>query len=372
MSLQIFQQKLIGTTQQLVADNLNILNQQSRGAIVMGNAQTIKDFVETMTIGLIDGLATDRNVYAPVGTPAVAKVITRLLINKINVPGKIGPVAITTGMMDRINAAVDSVAGEVAASATEALATRAIQLGVGAAGAAISTNSAAIYTQPAYTAPVAGEKYPQLSDFPLAAATFGDQADLIAAWFMSGVQWARFIARQAVPSAQQVFALGNIRVMQDGLGRAFVVSDAAASALANVNTSTTSTAKKIGQDGAVIGLVTGGVQIEYTGLRMAADQKVGGENIEMWWQGEFEHGVALKGYSFKTENFPNVGTTQSFALADLLEAKNWKKPVGFTDNAPLKADGTPMPATKTPEVNVKETAGVLMMLTNTAANAPAA
>ncbi|AHG23462.1 structural protein [Edwardsiella phage eiAU-183] len=364
MSLPVFQEKLIGTTIQLVADNLNVWNASSGGAIVMGSGTVLKDVIEKVTVGIIDGLVSDRNAYAPVGTAADAKVLARMLTNSINLSAKVGPVAITSGMMAKIQTDVNQTAGEVSALATEAIIQHYIKGAVGAVGGALCSNAASQYTQPARVNVTAtGMKFPTLADFPLAASLFGDAAGNIKTWAMSGTQWAQFIAYQAVPSAEKVFAIGNIEVLQDGLGRRFLISDAVGTALADVIASSTST--KLGPD-AIIGLVPGAVAITTTGLDMLAEQKGGNENIERWWQGEFDFNVAVKGYRIKSSLRTEIEGLRSAKLADVSSYKNWELDQGAVDNAPVKNTGG---SQKVPVKNLKETAGVLMKLTATTAGA---
>lgn len=366
MSLTVFQKKLVTAVTQMIPDNLNVYNAASNGALVLGTGEVLKDIVEKMSVGLIANLVTDRNAYAPVGTPATAKVLARMLTNSINSSAKVGPVAITQAMMAKIEANVGSVASEVAAQATQAILLHYLKAGIGAGSTAIGTNAAAVYTQPARVDGVGGREFPTLADFPLAASKFGDQAGLIKTWFMDGVTWANFIAYQAIPSAEQVFAIGDLQVIGDGLGRRFVISDAAGEAIGS---------------GKLLGLVPGAVAVTTNGLDMLADQRGGGENIERWWQGEFDFNVAVKGYRAKAAFRAEVEGIRSVTLADLTTADNWELDQGQVDNEPATvqdvgaADGTGtngrrkrQAAQTAPTRHIKETAGVLVNLTATTAS----
>ena len=359
MSLTVFQTKLVRAVPQLVQDNINVFNQAANGTIVLGNGDILKDTVETMTLGIIDGLVTDRNAYAPVGTPADARVIARMLTNRIGTSAKVGPVAITNSIMKKIETDVNAVAGEIAAQATEAVIQHYIKAAVGAGTAAISTSDGigtgankkpmAIYTQAARKDGVGGRKFPTLADFPLAGALFGDQASRIVSWFMDGVQWANFIAHQAIPSAEQVFAIGNLNVMQDGLGRRVIVSDAVG-ASAGADT--------------ILGLVPGAIAVETNGVSMAADQVVNGENLERWWRGDFDFNIAVKGYRVTSAFRSTIEGTVSPTLAQLRDKTNWELDKGQVDQKPVNNKGDDQ---KAPTRGIKETAGVLLKLTATTA-----
>lgn len=366
MSLSVFQKKLVTAVSQMIPQNLNVFNAASNGALVVGTGAVLKDVIEQMSVGLIANLVTDRNAYAPVGTPADAKVLARMLTNSVNLSAKVGPVAITKAMMDKIETNVNGVAAEIAAQATQAILLHYLKAGVGAGTAAITANAAANYTQPARVDGVGGRSFPTLADFPLAASKFGDQAGLIKSWFMNGVTWANFIAYQAIPSAEQVFAIGDLQVMGDGLGRRFIISDAAGDAMG---------ANKM------LGLVPGAVAVTTNGLDMLAQEKGGNENIERWWQGEFDFNVAVKGYRMKPSFTAPIAGVRSFTMADIIASANWELDQGQVDNAPATVqdvgaqDGTGSLGRRkrqadqaVPTRNVKETAGVLLTLTPTTAS----
>ena len=189
---------------------------------------------------------------------------------------------------------------------------------------------------------------------------------MIKSWFMDGVTWANFIAYQALPSAEQVFAIGDLQVMGDGLGRRFIISDAAADAMGAGN---------------MLGLVPGAVAVTTNGLDMLAQEKGGNENIERWWQGEFDFNVAVKGYRLKASARTPIEGVRSFKLSDITTSDNWELDQGQVDNAPATVqdvgavgDGDTKGRRKTqaaqavPTRHIKETAGVLVTLTATTAS----
>lgn len=360
MSFTIFQRKLIGTTVQLLTENLQAFNAASQNTLLLGTGEIVKETLETMTIGWIDGLIHDRNEHAPIGTKVEASVLTRILGGSINSAGRVGPVAITSGTMRLIETNVNQAVGQVATIAAEAMLKRWITIAMGAGVAALSNRAEAIYTQDAATTNKAGELYPTVEDFPLAASLFGDQASLIKVWFMSGTQWAKFSAREAVKSAKLVFELGNMKIFTDGFGRAFLVSDAASYGIS----AATKGGKQIyAPDTAIVGLVQNAVQLTHNELKMAASAPVlGGENIEHWWQGEFNYSLAMKGVRPTTAFRESVEGKKTATMADLVEANNWQAEVGETDRAPVGQDQA---GQKAPTRNVREGMGVIMKLTPT-------
>ncbi|BEH84561.1 hypothetical protein [Klebsiella phage phiKp_7-1] len=254
---------------------------------------------------------------------------------------------------------MNRAAAEIATLASEAMLKRYVTVAMGAGVAAIEAFGQGIYTQDAHVTSKAGELYPTVEDFPLAASIFGDQADLIRTWFMSGTQWAKFSAREAVKSAKLVFELGNMKIFTDGFGRSFVVSDAAS---AGISAATSGGSAIYAPDHAIVGLAANAIQVTTTGLKMAADPaKLGGENIESWWQGEFNYSIALKGMrptmAFRTATEGKKTPT----MADLVKKENWEAEKGETDRKPVGNDADPVVPTR----NVRETLGIIMKLTPT-------
>lgn len=375
MSLSVFNQKVVSTTTALVQEQINVFNAASNGALVLGSGQVIADFVEQISLGLIANLVTERNPYAPAGTDALLKVLAEQLTNNVNLYGKVGPFVITTGIMEKINRDAATISATIAAQAAQGVIQQYLKSAVGALAAAIGSNSKAVHTQPARVNPNAGgANVLMLMDFPLAAGKFGDAAGMINTWVMDGATWANFTAYQVIPNVEQLFNIGNINVMSDGLGRRFLVTDAL-SGTAGVQNS-------------VLGLVPAAAVVTTTGLNMEAGTRLGGENIEKLLQGEFSYNLALKGYRLKKTYTDKLDGKTPTKQADMLKASNWETVTGGNvDAAPYSIDqydekhdanGDPITGANAPtgtkrrqpaqtviDQSVKETAGVLIKLTAT-------
>lgn len=374
MSMQVFQQKLVTTATQMTMEILNVFNQASNGALILGTGQVLKDTIEKLSFGLIDGLVTARNPYAAPGTAKNHKVLAQLLTNSVNGSLGIGPVTMNDTLANKIATSVDEAAAIVATQAAEGILKAFVTTGVGAASGAIDAGTATFAgltrTQDALAtaAAPAGSVYPRLNDFPLACTAFGDRQDEIRTWIMSGAQWLQFTAYQALPSAQQVFALTNFKVLSDGLGKTFLISDAASSAAG----------------GSIIGLTAGAVALTQNGLRMTAGQVLGEENIRTIWQGEIDYSVSVKGYK-GTSALINKATSGTITPADFALAESWElnqPPVVGSSAAAddgmilpdnrIQKDTTAGARQKKPAISVKETAGVKLVLTATTAPATTA
>lgn len=381
MALEVFQRQLRTTTVQLIQQDLNVFNQASNGALVLTSGDTLDDIITEIGFGLIDSLVTDRNQYAPVGTPAQIKVITELLSNRVNGAGKVGPVAISNGLLEKIHRNSAQVAADIAAQASQAILKRYVDVGIGAAYGAISSQTGgtgkvnAVYTQQAPVAPQlpAGSFLPTYRDFERAATLFGDARSQIRAWFVSGVAYGQMLSDNVLANAERLFELGNIIVYRDVSGRVIVVTDS--DPLINNN--------------AVVGLTANGVVVEAGEVTAATHTEILDENIEYFWRQDFTYGVGVKGYMVTDALANALRGKRSATLADMTTAANWQLAgAGVTDQTPASTDGVNgedyidgragkgtgtrkrQTAPKAPSLTVKETAGVVLKLTGSVTQAP--
>lgn len=383
MALEVFQRQLRTTTVQLIQQDLNVFNQASNGALVLTSGDTLDDIITEIGFGLIDSLVTDRNQYAPVGTPAQIKVITELLSNRVNGAGKVGPVAISNGLLEKIHRNSAQVAADIAAQASQAILKRYVDVGIGAAYGAISSQTGgtgkvnAVYTQQAPVAPQlpAGSFLPTYRDFERAATLFGDARSQIRAWFVSGVAYGQMLSDNVLANADRLFELGNIIIYRDVSGRVIVVTDS--DPLINNN--------------AVVGLTANGAVVEAGEVTAATHTEILDENIEYFWRQDFTYGVGVKGYMVTDALANDLRGKRSATLADMTTAANWQLAgAGVTDQTPASTDGVNgekyidgrsgtgtgtrkrQTAPKAPSLTVKETAGVILKLTGSVTQVPAA
>lgn len=383
MALEVFERKLRDTTVQLIQQDLNVFNQASNGAMVLTSGDTLDDIITTIGFGLIDSLVSDRNQYAPIGNPAQIRVITELLANRVNSAGKVGPVGISNGLLEKIRRNPAEVAADIATQASQAILKRYVDVGIGAAYGAISSQTGgtgkvnAVYTQQAPIAPMLpeGSFLPTYRDFERAATLFGDARSQIRAWFVSGVAYGQMLSDNVLANADRLFQLGNIIVYRDVSGRTIIVTDS--DPLINNN--------------AVIGLAANGVVVEAGQVTAATDTEILNENIEYYWRQDFTYGVGVKGYMVTDALANAIRGTKSATLADMTKASNWQLAgAGTTDMAPASTDGVVgepntdgrtgtgtgvrkrQTAPKAPSLTIKETAGVVLKLTGSVTAAPTA
>ncbi|QHJ80231.1 MAG: hypothetical protein [Bacteriophage sp.] len=371
MSLTVLQQKVQTVATQLLANQLNVWNTASGGTMVMGSAVQTKDLIEQLSWGLISGLVSERNAFAAPGTPAMQKVMAQMLENTVRLDGKVGPLVITSGMLEKLNVSMQSIAAVVATQAAQGMIANFVGTGAKALQAAIKSGSYAgvVSVQPANVAegkvPV-GAKFPTLIDLEVATVPFGDRMSDIRAWVMSGAQFTYFRAYDVLTNPTELFKIDTVRIMEDGSGRRFIVTDQAG----------------LGDD--ILGLTQGGLIVNAGALTMASGTVLGEENIKNVIQGEFSYDLAIKGYKLKG-TATGVAGTRSFKATDVTTSANWEKIANAgTDNAPASFDGavpdivgggqggstgvlTQQDAQSEIPVDVKNSAGVILTLTATVA-----
>lgn len=194
-------------------------NAASGGALVMGSEEHIGDYIEQTSWQLIGQLAQRRNAYGDGDVPASE--MNQLLDRMVKVDGKIKPITITPTMLKRLGKNVAEASAVVAAQAAQAI----MQDYLNASVAALKT---AIGKQADSSVDLSGPKAtpvkPTLAGLNKGSRLFGDAYSNIVTWIMDGATLHDF-NDDALKNANNLYQIGNVNVMQDNLGRRFIVSD---------------------------------------------------------------------------------------------------------------------------------------------------
>lgn len=317
MSLTIFQQQVSLAATELVAQQVQLFNAASGGSLVMGSGDHIGDYIERTSWQLLGGLAQRRNAYKD--GDLTAQELGQILDRMVKIDGRIGPVSVTPTMMKRLGKNTAEASSVVAAQAAAAMIQDYLNTTAGALVTAIGTNTDMVTS--IATAP-------NLAGLNKGARPMGDAFSRLVAWVMDGATFNDF-TDEALTNTNRLFQIGNVNIMQDGLGRRFVISDIPA----------------LAGDGAqnVLGLTAGAAAVQTTALNMLAQPVLGKENLKALMQGEYDYTLGIKGYQWASNSI------KSPTDAQLTTAANWKQIT--TSN--------------------KDTAGVLVAFTGAAAGAGA-
>ncbi|GAA4652077.1 hypothetical protein GCM10023116_43610 [Kistimonas scapharcae] len=297
-TLHTFNAQVRETATELVDQEVQKFNEASGGALVMGNASVIGDYIEQASWGAIAGLVQRRNAYADKSVTPVE--LSQLLSRAIKVDGRIGPVKMTDTLYRRIGASVEEVAAIVSAQAAEGM----IQDYLNTVAVALKTAIGTV-ADLKHDASTTGGVPLTLAELNRGNAKMGDRSSLIAAYLMHSVAWHELVG-EAIGNANRLYSIGDIGVFDNGLGRRYVVSDVPTLIEADlVHT---------------LGLVQGAAAVQVTGLTsFVTTETTGRENIQRMMQGEYEFLAGVKGFRWdKTD-------VNSPTDAIIATPANWKK-----------------------------------------------
>ena len=273
------QVQLVAT--EVVAQNVQAFNQASQGAILLGSESTIGDYVEEASYKAIASLVSRRNAYGT-GT-LTTKALQQLKDVSVKVDQTVGPVEWTAEQFRRLGKSEEEAGLIIGEQAAIGMIQDYLNVGGSAIKGAITQNANLVND---YSA-TGTAKLVELNN---AAGKFGDRQQSLAAWLMHSKVFTD-LTNEAITNTSQLYNIGNIRVMQDGLGRVYVVSDIPALVTAgSPNTYAT------------IGLVPGGLMVETMPMITMTQPKADQENMGVIWKGESSFVLGAKGYAWDTTN----------------------------------------------------------------------
>lgn len=293
--LQVFSEYAYSTMTEMLAYNVGLFNEATRGGIILRSAAHQGDFSDVAIWAKLSGLVRRRNAY---GSGAVTeKVLTQLLDTSVKVAAGTAPVRIDPSMMLWIQRSPEE-AGAVVGK----------QMAMDSMGDMLST---ALLAYRVAMAAQASNYYDgsagncSLTVLNTTRAKLGDRADQIACWVLhSKVLFDIFGA--AITNANLLFNFGNVKVTHDGFGNPFVVTDSASLLATNYFT---------------CGLVPGGILVDQNNDFIDNVQTINGdENIKRTYQAEWSYNLGLKGFQWDKTN-----GGKSPADAALGTATNWDK-----------------------------------------------
>ncbi|WBA79559.1 major capsid protein [Endozoicomonas sp. GU-1] len=297
-TLHTFNRQVRETATEMVDQEVQKFNEASGGALVIGNASVIGDYIEQASWQVIGGLVQRRNAY---GSGAVDPVeLNQLLDRAIKIDGRIGPVKMTDTLYRRIGSGPEEVASIVSAQAAEGMIRDYLNTTASALKTAIGTVADLKHDVAAAThVPMT------LSVMNQGNAKMGDRSGQIAAYLMHSVVWHELIG-EALDNTERLYSIGDIGVFDSGLGRRYVVSDIPALIESNKRHT--------------LALVPGAAAVQVTGLTsFITEEKTGDENIQRMMQGEYEFVLGLKGFQWSKT------TVKSPTDVQITTAANWVK-----------------------------------------------
>lgn len=306
-----FSEQTYKVATEVMSQQIEAFNEQSRGAIQLNAAANMGDYSEAAMFGLISGLVRRRNAY---GTGTVSTVtIPQIMERSVKVAAGTAPIDLSPSMFKWIQLQPDLAGAAMGQQIAKGMVADQLNASVSAGYAAISqvaalTNDASSATIN-NTALVGG------------AAKLGDRYGDIVCWVMHSKALHDLFATN-VANAQQLFKYDTVNVLADPFGRIYVVSDSAS--LVTVDGVSSGINKYHS-----LGLVPGGIIVQQNNdFTDNTETKNGGENILRTYQAEWSFNVGVKGFAWDKTNGGASPTSAALATAT-----NWDKYA--TDNKDL-------------------------------------
>lgn len=289
------QTQLVAT--ETVAQALAAFNEASGGAILIGSSSTLGDYIEEASYKAISALVTRRDAYGS-GTLST-KALQQIKDVSVKIDQSIGPVEWTIEQFQRLLKSESEAGITIGEQAAEAMIQDYLNTTASSLAAAIG-NQATLVNDYSATGTA------KLVELNKAAGKFGDRQQSLVAWLMHSKVFTD-LTNEAVTNTNRLYNIGNIQVMQDGLGRRYVVTDAPSLVVAGAPDTYNT-----------IGMVPGAAMVETQPLLTMTQPKADQENMGTIWKGESSFTLGLKGYAWDIANGGKSPTD-----AEVATGTNW-------------------------------------------------
>lgn len=305
--LEVWEEKTYSAYQELLDYNVNEFNQATQGGLVLTSGSMLGDFsTEAFWARIAAGVVKRRNVY---GTGDLsAQALSMKERSKVKVAAGTYPIDLSPAQFTWILKSPEEAAAVYGRQLAQDTMADMLSVSIKSFKAAIGAQSSNVYSPSTLASAT-------LKGLLQASALYGDRADEIQCWMMhSAIMYEIF--GTALDNAAHLFTFGNIKVMQDGFGRPFVVTD-------NPNLYDTVNSTLVYS---VLGLTPGAVVVEQNGDYLGNTQTVNGkENISRTFQAEWTYNLSLKGFTWDKANGGACPTDAALATAT-----NWDKVAAST------------------------------------------
>jgi len=297
--LTVFNKQTYTAMTETLAQQVDLFNAASAGAITLAPADNAGDFSIEASFKAISGLVRRRDAY---GTGTVtAKALEMLNNASVKVAAGTPPIAYQPQQYTWIKQNPALAALKIGEQLAKAQMADMVNTAIRAAVAATSVNTSVLYDG---TAAVAS-----FSALNTTAAKFGDRMMDIKAWVVHSKVMSDLFAN-ALTNSQNLFTYENVNVIRDPFGRLFIVTDALPLFLDLTTDNYYS-----------LGLVEGGVAVQSNNdFNAVMVDTVGNENIITTYQAEWTYNVGVKGYTWDITNGGKSPTD-----AALGTGTNWDK-----------------------------------------------
>lgn len=308
--LKVFSEFLYEAQTEILAQQIDLFNEASKGAIVLGTQARTGDFFSRLSFQRVaGGLVRRRNAYGE--GDVTPKNMSMLEDVMVKVAAGTPPIEMDPSQWRWIQEQPEQSAAEMATQlAVDTLADM-LNTAVGGAAAALQNNGAVIndVSGVAVVSTLGSFAGPTSSPINLnsTAAKFGDLQSRLQVWVMHSKTLNDYFG-QALQNAQRLYNYGTVNVVGDAFGRIFLVSDIPALIVPGTPN------KYI-----TLGLVPGGIEIEQQNDFDDNWSNLNGkENISRTYQAEWSYMLGVKGYAWDKTNGGKSPTD-----AAIMSGSNW-------------------------------------------------
>lgn len=305
-NMQVYNNEIAGLAIELLAQNINLFNAASGGAIVLDTMSWRGDYTKESFFNVLAGAQRRVDRYAANGNQGSTALSQSEMVG-VKVAGGFGPVLFEPGQLTWLSQSPSQAIPVIAQGFADAMLADQVNTSVGAAVAAIENVAALVNDVSALTAGAGAMTQNVLNN---SHAKFGDMSGMLITDVMTGAVYHKLID-QALTNSTQLFQAGNVTVMEI-LGKRIVVSDIPA--LYEAGTPNLSK---------VLSLTAGGIIVDNASDVVTNMLSTNGkERIETTWQADYTFGLKIKGFAW---DIANGG--KSPVNADLFTGSNWDQVV---------------------------------------------
>lgn len=299
-TFKVFSQYAYSAALELLNHNIQLFNAAARGGIILRAGNNQGDYSDATLYQRISGLVRRRDAYA---TGAVAaKELTMLQETSVKVAAGTPPVQIDPHWWTWIMRSPDEAGVVLGKQLAEDMLADMLAVAIKAYVAALTTVGATVV----YDGTAGNLTLAKLNS---GSALFGDRAQDIAAWIIHSKPM-HDLYGASLANSEQLFTFGSVKIMQDGFGRPFIITDQPD--LPYVST---------GTKYHTLGIVSGAALIEQNPDFLANEEiSNGDENIRKTWQAQWTYNVGLKGFAWDKTNGGKSPTNAALATGT-----NWDR-----------------------------------------------
>ena len=282
--MQVFSDFVYTAATETIRQQVDLFNAASQNTLVLRAGANVGDYANQISYKLINGLVRRRNAHGS-GDIANAPLAQQTHIG-VKVAGGTVEVLFEPQQFGWIQKNPEEAGVVIGEQLARGMLQDQVNTAIMALKAAFNQNAPVKYDGSAATL--------NLKALVRAAGLFGDRMDDIRAWVIHSKSMTDLF-ENALTNSEELFRFETVRIVQDGFGRVFVMTDSPA--LYNDNNTTTSADDKY----YTLGLATQAAEIQDNGdLYTHLEERNGKENIIRSWQAEWTYNLALKGYAWDT------------------------------------------------------------------------